>query len=80
MQISFVTKQSYNPLNIGTMSFVIPSILFVFMGVDANNYFWGVAVLCYFVFLEMTVSIVKQCADILNIRVFSIEKVEKRDQ
>lgn len=51
IQVYFVTKQSFNPFNYGTLSFIIPSLVFLFYEGDAVSYFWIVAFLDGVVFL-----------------------------
>jgi hypothetical protein len=51
IQVYFVTRQTYNPFNYGTLSFIIPSIAFLFLDFDPNFYFWAVALLDGIVFL-----------------------------
>jgi len=74
IQLCFVTKQIYNPINAGSLSFILPSLLFLIIDVDANSFFWIVAIINGIVFMEFVVSVVRQSAKVLNIQVFSITK------
>lgn len=51
MQLYYVTKQRYNPFNLGTLGFVVPSLSYLFVNLDANTYFWGVAAVSIVIFL-----------------------------
>ena len=75
IQLSFVTKQVYSPFNAGTLGFIIPSLLFILVNTEANTYFWVVTIIQGVIFMEFVVSVIRQSAEILKIRVFSIEKV-----
>lgn len=72
MQLYYVTKQKYNPFNLGTLGFVLPSLAFLLSNSPANAYFWGVAGLSAFIFFEFVISVIRQSCKILNIRAFSI--------
>ncbi len=45
LQLFYVTKQKFNPFNIGSLSFIIPSLLYFFIDCDPYTYFLGVAIL-----------------------------------
>lgn len=77
IQVYFVTKQEFNPFNLGTLSFAIPAVLFLFLDVDPYNYFCIATVVSFFIFLEFVVSICQQGSKILGIYVFSLGKREK---
>ena len=77
LQLCAVVDQKYSPFNLGTLGFILPSLAFPFLGVSAHTYFWGLAFVSCAIFLEFVVSVVRQSADILGIRVFSIVKANK---
>lgn len=77
IQVYFVTKQEFNPFNLGTLSFAIPALIFLFVDVDPSKYFIFATVIAFFVFLEFVVSILRQGSKILGINVFSLGKREK---
>ena len=77
LQLCAVVNQKYNPFNLGTLGFILPSLVFPFLGVSPHTYFWGLAFISCVIFLEFVVSVVRQSADILGIRVFSIAKANK---
>jgi hypothetical protein len=72
IQLFYVTKQRFNPFNLGTLGFVLPSLAYLVTDLPPNAYFWGVAALSAFIFFEFVVSVAKQSASILKIQVFSI--------
>ena len=74
IQLCFVTKQVYSPFNAGSLVFLISSLLYLFIDVKANTYFWIAALILGIVFMEFVVSVVRQSAKVLNISVFSIAK------
>ena len=51
LQLDYVSGQKFNPFNIGTLSFVVPAIGYLFLDVPAANYFWVVVVITGVVFL-----------------------------
>jgi hypothetical protein len=77
IQLCEVVKQEYKPFNIGSLSFIIASLAYLFLDVDPNHYFWGLAIFSGLVFLEFVVSVIRQLAQILEIEVFSIAKINK---
>lgn len=77
IQVYFVTKQEFNPFNLGTLSFAIPALIFLFVDVDPSKYFTIATVIAFLVFLEFVVSIFRQGSKILGIYVFSLGKREK---
>ena len=74
IQICEVVKQEFNPLNLGTISFLIPTLIFFIVNVEASIYFTGVAIISGLIFAAFTVSFTMQSAEVLKIRIFSIEK------
>lgn len=77
IQVYFVTKQPFNPFNLGTLSFAIPALIFLFVDVDPSKYFTVATVVAFLVFLEFVVSIFRQGSKILGIYVFKLGKREK---
>lgn len=45
IQLYHVTKQIFNPFNVGTMAFILPVLIYLYVDCDANKFFWGVALL-----------------------------------
>jgi hypothetical protein len=74
IQLCFVTKQVYSPFNTGSLVFLISSLLYLFIDIKANTYFWIAALVLGIVFMEFVVSVVRQSAKVLNINIFSITK------
>ena len=74
IQVCYVAKQKFNPFNLGTLSFLVPSFIFFFIDINPKIYFSCVAVLTGLVFLEFVVSVINQSARMLSINVFSIKK------
>lgn len=72
IQVYFVTKQKFNPFNIGTLSFIIPSIIFLFLNVNPVIYYWTVTFFAALIFLEFVTSVLKQGSSLLGIKVFSL--------
>jgi len=72
IQVYFVTKQRFNPFNFGTLSFVVPAIMYLFLDFNAYNYFWGVTFFTSIVFFEFVISVLNQGANLLGIRVLSL--------
>lgn len=77
IQLYYVTKQKYNPFNVGTLGFVLPSLGYLLTDLPPNAYFWGVTGLTAFIFMEFVISVIRQSSNILNIRVFSIKPKEQ---
>jgi hypothetical protein len=77
IQVYFVTKQTFNPFNYGTLTFLISSAVFFFTNVDPLNYFWGVVLVSAIVFFEFVVSVLLQGSKLLGIYVFTLKKRAK---
>jgi len=78
IQVSFVTKQVFQPFNLGTLSMVIPSVIYIIFKPNFKNYFLFVAILTALVFFEYVISVLRQGAKILNIKIFSIKQNLKK--
>jgi hypothetical protein len=50
IQVYFVTKQEFKPFNLGTLTFLISSSLFLFLNIDPITYFWVIAAISTSVF------------------------------
>jgi hypothetical protein len=81
IQVYFVTKQTFNPFNYGTLTFLISAAIYLFLGTNPVTYFWTVVVIAALVFFEFVISVLLQGSRILCIYVFSLEKrvVQKID-
>jgi hypothetical protein len=79
IQVYFVTKQAFNPINYGSLTFLISSALFLCTNFEAKSYFWTVALIAAVVFFEFVVSVLLQGSRILGIYVFSLEKRAKNE-
>lgn len=77
IQVYFVTKQSFNPFNYGTLTFLISSAIFLCGNFAASTYFWVVVLISAVVFFEFVVSVLLQGSKILGIHVFSLGKRSK---
>ena len=62
LQISSVTQQKYNPFNLGTLGFIIPTLAYFALDFEAKTYFWVVALLCFIIFMEFVISVSRQAA------------------
>lgn len=72
IQVYFVTKQKYNPFNFGSLAFIISSVLYLFLDVNAHTYYWIVVGISAIIFFEFVVSVLLQGSGLLGIRVFSL--------
>ena len=65
IQLCFVTKQRFDPFNLGTLSFVIPSLLFLFTNIDPTTFYLYATLLSGIIFLEFVTSVLRQGSKIL---------------
>ncbi len=79
IQVYFVTKQSFNPFNYGTLTFLISTAIFLFTNFEAGTYFWTVTLIAAVVLSEFVVSVLLQGSRILGIYVFSLGKRVKNE-
>ena len=78
LQLSSVTQQEFNPINLGTLSFVVPCLDAIAAGVEnIQLFFWGAMVVSGLVFFEFVVSLFWQMARILGIKLFTIKEPTK---
>ena len=78
IQVYFVTKQTFNPFNYGTLTFLIASAVYLVIGTNPVTYFWAVVIVSAVVFFEFVISVLLQGSRILGIRVFYLEKRDMR--
>ncbi len=74
IQVYFVTKQEFNPFNIGTLTFIASSIAFLFLNVNPAYYFWIATGVSACVFFEFVISVLQQGSKLLGIYIFSLQK------
>ena len=78
LQICSVANQKFNPFNWGTISFVLSMIvLFLFpKNEHLSTYLYVCSAIQALFLIELIVSFLRQSSSILNIKLFSINKVE----
>jgi hypothetical protein len=79
IQVYFVTKQEFKPFNPGSLTFLLSSLVFLFLRVNPVTYFWIVAALSAVVFFEFVISVLQQGSSLLGIYVFSLQKRTKKE-
>lgn len=79
IQLYFVTKQYFNPFNLGTLTFLVSVIVYLILGGKANGFFWIATGVSGLVFFEFVISVLRQGSRIYGIYIFSLEKRVKQE-
>ena len=65
MQVCFVTKQKYDPFNIGTFCFVIHTLIYLLVDVNPVTYYWYATFISGLIFFEFVISVLLQGSTLL---------------
>ena len=75
LQLCFVTKQRFQPFNLGTLSFLgtcLALVGFNHFGVTLGQYMWIGVIATGAIFFEFVTSVLRQGSSLLGIKVFSL--------